>query len=134
MKETFLLLSVACFVILAGCETRQPQQPRIEVRTIETEPPVPAAAPEALDPFGEERATATEIEESESGGTEPGEVPLPFAPPISMDPVDGGKVTITSETPWAEHKGRIYYFTSQANRQAFMANPQEFLKGRFATY
>ena len=59
---------------------------------------------------------------------------LPFAPPIAMDPVDGSKVSITPETPMAEHKNRVYYFGSAKNRQAFAANPESFLKEKLASY
>lgn len=54
---------------------------------------------------------------------------LPFTPAIAMDPVDGSKITMKASTPTFEYKGRIYYFQNEANRQAFMANPEAALKG-----
>jgi len=55
---------------------------------------------------------------------------LPFAPPIAMDPVDGSKVDITPATPTFEIKGRIYYFSSRANRDVFVADPDTYVRKR----
>lgn len=59
---------------------------------------------------------------------------LPFAPKIAMDPVDGSKVSIRQDTPIAEFKGRIYYFSTESNRMVFIKNPEEYLSGSFASY
>jgi YHS domain-containing protein len=59
---------------------------------------------------------------------------LPFAPAIAMDPVDGSKVSISPDTPVTEYKNRLYYFSSAKNRQAFVANPDTYLKEKLATY
>ena len=56
---------------------------------------------------------------------------LPFAPAIAMDPVDGSKISMRANTPAVEFKGRIYYFSSEANKKAFEANPAQYLTGRF---
>ena len=56
---------------------------------------------------------------------------LPFAPAIAMDPVDGSKISMRADTPTVEFKGRIYYFSSEANKKAFEANPAQYLTGRF---
>ncbi len=56
---------------------------------------------------------------------------LPFTPAIAMDPIDGSKISIRATTPTFEHKGRIYYFSSEANRRTFMANPEAVLKGGY---
>jgi YHS domain-containing protein len=56
---------------------------------------------------------------------------LPFTPAIAMDPIDGGKISIRATTPTFEHKGKIYYFSSEANKQQFAANPDAILKGGF---
>jgi YHS domain-containing protein len=56
---------------------------------------------------------------------------LPFSPAIAMDPIDGSKLSIRAATPTVEYKGRIYYFTSEANKRTFMANPTAYLTGRF---
>ena len=56
---------------------------------------------------------------------------LPFSPAIAMDPVDGSKISMRATTPTFEFKGRIYYFSSEANKAAFAASPQQYLTGRF---
>ena len=57
---------------------------------------------------------------------------LPFAPAIAMDPVDGSKISIRASTPTMEYKNKIFYFSSEANKRTFAANPEQFLKGSFA--
>lgn len=57
---------------------------------------------------------------------------LPFAPAIALDPVDGSKISIRTNTPTAEYKGHFYYFTSEGNKRKFMATPEQFTKGVFA--
>lgn len=54
---------------------------------------------------------------------------LPFTPAIAMDPIDGSKISIRANTPTFEYKGKIYYFSSVENRNAFQANPEAMLKG-----
>jgi YHS domain-containing protein len=56
---------------------------------------------------------------------------LPFAPAIGLDPVDGSKISIRASTPTVEHKNRIFYFSSDANKRIFMSNPDQFTKGIF---
>ena len=56
---------------------------------------------------------------------------LPFTPAIAMDPIDGSKISIRANTPTFEFEGRIYYFSSEAHRTQFKADPKSFLKGRF---
>ncbi|MBK5260099.1 MAG: YHS domain-containing protein [Thermoanaerobaculia bacterium] len=46
-----------------------------------------------------------------------------------MDPIDGSKITIRATTPTVEYKGKIYYFSSEANKKQFDANPEAVLKG-----
>ena len=57
---------------------------------------------------------------------------LPFTPAIAMDPVDGSKISIRATTPTLELRNHIYYFSSEANRQTFAANPDHFTKGLFS--
>ena len=54
---------------------------------------------------------------------------LPFTPAIAMDPVDGSKISIRAATPTLEYKGKIYYFSSEANRRIFQGNPEQAIKG-----
>jgi YHS domain-containing protein len=56
---------------------------------------------------------------------------LPFSPAIAMDPVDGSKISIRASTPIVEYKGRLYYFSSEANKRMFTAAPDQYLTGRF---
>lgn len=56
---------------------------------------------------------------------------LPFTPAIAMDPVDGSKISIRALTPTLEYKGKIYYFSSEASKRVFAANPEHALKGGF---
>lgn len=56
---------------------------------------------------------------------------LPFTPAIAMDPIDGSKISMRATTPTFEYKGKIYYFSSAANRQLFMSNPEVALRGGF---
>jgi YHS domain-containing protein len=57
---------------------------------------------------------------------------LPFAPAIAMDPIDGSKVSILARTPMLEYKGHIYYFSSEENKRAFAASPDQYTKGAFS--
>ena len=56
---------------------------------------------------------------------------LPFSPAIAMDPIDGSKISIRAATPTFEYKGKIYYFSNEANKRTFTANPEGILKGGF---
>lgn len=56
---------------------------------------------------------------------------LPFTPAIAMDPIDGSKLSIRAATPVHEYKGKIYYFSSEENKRAFVANPEPYLTGKF---
>lgn len=56
---------------------------------------------------------------------------LPFTPAIAMDPIDGSKISILARTPTFEYKGHVYYFSSEANKRAFAAAPEQYAKGLF---
>jgi YHS domain-containing protein len=56
---------------------------------------------------------------------------LPFSPAIAMDPIDGSKISMTAKTPTYEYKGKIYYFSNEANKRIFMASPEQALRGGF---
>ena len=56
---------------------------------------------------------------------------LPFTPAIAMDPIDGDKLSIRAATPTVEYKGKIYYFSSEENKRAFVASPDQYLTGKF---
>lgn len=57
---------------------------------------------------------------------------LPFSPAIAMDPVDGSKISMRTTTPIFEYKGKLFYFSSEANKREFMANPETYTKGVFS--
>lgn len=54
---------------------------------------------------------------------------LPFSPAIALDPVDGQKISIRASTPTFEYKGKLFYFSNEANKRMFMANPEAYMKG-----
>ena len=54
---------------------------------------------------------------------------LPFSPAIAMDPIDGSKISVRATTPTLQYKGKIYYFSSEANKSSFKATPEVYLKG-----
>lgn len=56
---------------------------------------------------------------------------LPFTPAIAMDPIDGSKISIRAATPTFEYKGKIYYFSNEANKQQFAGNPDAVVKAGF---
>lgn len=56
---------------------------------------------------------------------------LPFSPAIAMDPIDGSKISMRATTPTYEYKGKIYYFSTEANKRIFMTSPEHALKGGF---
>ena len=142
------------FLLLAGFATAciqesAAQAPKEQIRTLDNTPvqPLPVQRPATLDEPGQtaalidapsmqgrtstSQAVKTTIEQQDELSRK---MNLPFAPAIAMDPVDGGKVSIRPDTPWVEHKGRLYYFTSAKNKQVFIANPDTYLKGKLASY
>lgn len=131
---------IPCLLLLAAtvaCADRS-SDPMAEVpRTIENTPiapapmqPLPAISDEVA-PVTPKNATEEEKEKIAALG---GRVELPFAPAIAMDPVDGSKVSIRTNTPMFEYKKKIYYFQTAANRSQFIANPEQFTKGSLAKY
>jgi YHS domain-containing protein len=61
-------------------------------------------------------------------------IELPFAPAIAMDPVNGDKVSIRSDTPMLEYKNHVYYFSGADTRAEFAQNPDGYSKGAMARY
>lgn len=134
---TTLILLAAC----GGSRTRQNEAPQAkvtEMRTIESVDPRPvvidpppvlqdeAAPPKPLgQPWETPQPVVLTPEDEKLRAS------LPFTPAIAMDPVAGSKISMTASTPTFEYKGRIYYFESEANKRLFMANPAQFLTGKF---
>ncbi len=42
-------------------------------------------------------------------------------------PVDGMKMRLSADTPSAEYGGKVYYFCSDAEKQKFLQQPQQYL-------
>lgn len=123
----FLPLAAACLAALtaASCAKRLSQPATSSdpaVRTIEQSADFPAI------PLPADQSSAATSTASQAL------VDLPFTPAISMDPVDGGKVSIRPDTPVAEFKDHIYYFRSEENRQAFLRNPEKYVRGSLSRY
>ena len=134
---------LAAALLVAGCNrsAAQPAQTasQAELRTIDSinpgpvvfdPPPVltdeaPPPKPKALPWETPEPIILTPEDEAIRAS-------LPFSPAIAMDPVDGSKISIRANTPIVDYKGRLYYFSSEANKRQFVANPDEFLKGSFS--
>jgi YHS domain-containing protein len=143
--------AAACLaILLIGCE-QQATRPRVEIQTvddapmrrIQTEPPpqlaeagtatpTPMATPTPQPP--QRRPTGSPTASPSPSVAPAALTNLPFVPAIAMDPVDGSKIPIGLETPYLELKNRIYYFSSDANRRAFMADPDRYLKGQLTRF
>ncbi|HEY5611235.1 MAG TPA: hypothetical protein VIL97_08500 [Thermoanaerobaculia bacterium] len=135
-------LAVAA-LLLAACQQTPQTAPVREVRTIENTP-VRTGPVEPLPMIDDQdalpRPKIDHSQQAKGGAPEPYDdelqkkMGLPFAPAIAMDPVDGSKVSIRPNTPAAEHKNRLFYFSSASNRAAFLAQPQKYLTGELAKY
>ena len=132
---------ILIFLAATACHQVTPKSEHVarsEMRTIDNVAPAPvvndpppmlsdeAPAPKPKDAMAAEKAIPlTEADEQVRAR-------LPFAPAIAMDPVDGSKISIRANTPTTEYKNHIYYFSSDANKRTFLANPDTFMKGVFA--
>jgi YHS domain-containing protein len=136
-----LSLTLMCS-LLAACADAPQRRGSAEVaqmRTVDSVPPQPAQLqqppmltdeapppkPKALNQWDIPKAVILSPEDEKVRGS------LPFTPAIAMDPVDGSKISIRANTPTYEYKGKIYYFSSEENRQQFTTNPDEAIKGSF---
>jgi YHS domain-containing protein len=133
---------IATLFLAIACGGSAPQNTTTtahdEVRTVESTDPRPAvidpppmlsdeaAAPKPKNPIDAERAVPLTPQDEQIRAR------LPFASAIAMDPVDGSKVSIRATTPVAQYKNRLYYFSSESNKQAFMAAPESYTKGAFS--
>ncbi|HEX7707804.1 MAG TPA: YHS domain-containing protein [Thermoanaerobaculia bacterium] len=133
------LAFLAAVILLTACDSAPPDQASAaDIQTIHTAPPTPA--PLHLPPmlFDEApplkprvQAGASPVAVVLSPEDEQLRASLPFSPAIAMDPIDGSKISMRFTTPTFEYKGRIYYFSSEANKKTFEANPDQYLTGRF---
>lgn len=148
MKFSFpslALIAVAVF-LGAGCQQSPPEPELGELRTIDNTPleamvidPPQTTVPQPLEtklPDGEIKKPVATSSATTSSTDEmlQHKINLPFSPAIAMDPVDGGKVSIRIDTPTFEYQGKVYYFTSEANRRSFTADPDKYSKGTLSRY
>jgi YHS domain-containing protein len=134
----FLLLALACHGSPDPPRRATQVKETMQMRTIDNTPAQPAAlelppmlTDEAPPPkpkaMPSENATAIVFTPED----EKLRAALPFSPAIGMDPIDGSKISIRAATPVFEYKNKIYYFSSEANRNNFRSNPELALKGGF---
>jgi YHS domain-containing protein len=133
------LAITAALVFLAACDSgSQHSSGPVRMQTINSAAPAPAqlTPPQTLQdeapppkPKAMPWETPTPIVFSPED--EKLRASLPFTPAIAMDPIDGSKISIRASTPTFEYKGKIYYFSSEANRRTFMSNPDAILKGGY---
>jgi len=133
-NSTLILLAIA----LSACDSTPPPVEAANLQTINTVRPVPAPLDpppmlqdEAPPPKPKALPWETPTPIVFSPEDEKLRASLPFSPAIAMDPIDGGKISIRATTPTFEYKGKIYYFSNEANRSAFAANPEQYLKGGY---
>jgi YHS domain-containing protein len=132
-------LAVLAIFALAACDSTPPQpaQQAAQFQTIHTVPAQPAPLPpppvlsDEAPPPKPKPLHQWDVPEPIvfSPEDEKLRASLPFTPAIAMDPIDGSKLSIRAATPTFEYKGKIYYFSSEANRNTFKANPEAALKG-----
>jgi YHS domain. len=143
MRTTHLLSFAAACLFLAACQQQTPETKAPDMRTIESVQgaSLPVDAPPSLEDQAEPPTTTTgtqaaknktRAQQQEEALTR--RMDLPFAPAIAMDPVDGAKVSITTATPMADYKNKIYYFSSIESRRVFLANSDAYVKGPLTRY
>jgi len=130
----------ALLLLLIACDAAQPASSQdVKIATIHTVAPNPAplqpppmlqdeAPPPKPKPLNQWHTPEPVILTPED---EKVRAALPFSPAIAMDPVDGSKISIRATTPTFEHKNKIYYFSNEANKRIFAANPEQALKGGY---
>ncbi|HUP44902.1 MAG TPA: YHS domain-containing protein [Thermoanaerobaculia bacterium] len=142
MKRVSLVLLGPLLAAACTRPAAQPAAPRqqqaAEMRTIESVDPRPQVIDppqvlqdEAPPPKPKVRPWETAVPIVLTPEDEKLRASLPFSPAIAMDPVDGSKISIRATTPIHEYNGRLYYFSSEANKREFIASPKQYLTGRF---
>ncbi len=133
-----LLLALAC-----GAPPRESHVPKpgankdmktidsSDIRPAKMDPP-PMLTEEAPPPKSKDNLAQADAPPPPTPQDEALRASLPFAPAIGMDPVDGSKISIRASTATMEYKGKIFYFSSEANKRTFTANPEQFTKGVFS--
>lgn len=136
--KSLITIAAAATLLLTGCDsgTAAADLPASEMVSIHSVPPRPAPLvppPMLLDeaPPPKPKVLAWEIAKPIVFSPEDEKVrsALPFSPAIAMDPIDGSKISIRAATPTFEYKGKIFYFSTEANKSQFASNPEAVLKG-----
>lgn len=133
-----IAIALVC-VGIGGCYRAAPRAQRpatsTDVQTIDSTPPKPVVldpppvlTDEGPAPKPKVDVTSPDAPPPPTPQDEALRASLPFAPAIGLDPVDGSKISIRASTPIAEYKNKIYYFSSEANKRKFLANPEQFMK------
>lgn len=136
MKIPFLCLAA---LALMACGRFAPQTTRpaapADMQSVDSVPPAPAPLqpPMTLTDEGPAPKPSKEIMQADAPPPptpqdEAVRAALPFAPAIALDPVDGNKISIRANTPQFDYKGHLFYFSSEANRRAFINNPEQYVK------
>jgi YHS domain-containing protein len=134
MKRIFVAQSLALFALACGGIGPEQPQPLQPAQTIENTQPAslpveePPTVKEEVPLMIPKYATPQEIEQIRAQAKM--KVELPFSPAIAIDPVDGSKVSIRSNTPVTEYKKKLYYFSSEANKHTFAASPEQYAKAQ----
>ncbi len=132
-----LLLAAAC----GGAKSTRSDQPaaQMEMKTIDSSDmrpavidPPPVLTDEAPPPKPKANVAPADAPPPPTEQDEALRAALPFAPAIAMDPIDGSKISIHASTPTFEYKNKIFYFSNEANKKVFTANPEQFTKGVFS--
>lgn len=142
MKRT--LCALVALMILTGCTRstaapRKARQTTTDVQTIDNADPRPAVldpppvlTDEGPAPKPKVDITAEDAPPPPNAQDEALRSSIPFAPAISLDPVNGTKISIRANTVMHEYKGHLFYFSGQDSKRTFIANPEQFTKGVFA--
>jgi len=132
------------FIVAAACgapprESHVPPGKHTDMKTIDSSDvrpavmdPPPMLTEEAPPPKLKDNLAQADAPPPPTPQDEAMRAALPFAPAIAMDPVDGSKISIRASTPMTEYKSKIFYFSSEANKRTFAANPEQYLKGPFS--
>jgi YHS domain-containing protein len=137
-------LVILLCVALIACPRSRPRtktaRPATDIQTIDSGDVHPAVLepPPVVNDLGPAPKTNTDLIQQDvppppTPQDEALRASLPFAPAIALDPVDGNKISIRVNTPTTEYKNKIFYFSSEATKRTFLASPDQYLKGVFAT-
>jgi len=129
-------LAASCAKAPARGQARPPRPANMQTIDSTTPQPAPLQQPPILTDEAPPPKSTTNLAQADAPPPptpqdEAVRAALPFSPAIGLDPVDGQKISIRATTPTFELKGRVFYFSSEENKRAFAANPQQYLKGPF---